>query len=63
MGPHLGVARGDAPWMEPWSPSRVSTSFFLAQGLEVEQMATYEDITPFRDVKAKWTVGEHPGEE
>ncbi|OXB55715.1 hypothetical protein ASZ78_005828 [Callipepla squamata] len=34
-----------------------------AQGLEVEQMATYEDITPFRDVKAKWTVGEHPGEE
>uniref|UniRef100_A0A8C3DIU9 B-cell antigen receptor complex-associated protein beta chain n=1 Tax=Corvus moneduloides TaxID=1196302 RepID=A0A8C3DIU9_CORMO len=32
-------------------------------GLEVEQMATYEDITPFRDVKAKWTVGEHPGEE
>ncbi|OXB51777.1 UNVERIFIED_CONTAM: hypothetical protein H355_001411, partial [Colinus virginianus] len=33
------------------------------QGLEVEQMATYEDITPFRDVKAKWTVGEHPGEE
>ncbi|NXG20867.1 CD79B protein, partial [Grallaria varia] len=33
------------------------------EGLEVEQMATYEDITPFRDVKAKWTVGEHPGEE
>ncbi|NXY38986.1 CD79B protein, partial [Pomatorhinus ruficollis] len=32
-------------------------------GLEVEQMATYEDITPFRDVKAKWAVGEHPGEE
>ncbi|KAM7029646.1 B-cell antigen receptor complex-associated protein beta chain isoform 3-T3 [Acridotheres tristis] len=30
------------------------------EGLEVEQMATYEDITPFRDVKAKWTVGEHP---
>ncbi|NXX16987.1 CD79B protein, partial [Podargus strigoides] len=40
-----------------------STSFFFTQGLEVEQMATYEDITPFRDVKAKWTVGEHPGEE
>ncbi|NXX52442.1 CD79B protein, partial [Scopus umbretta] len=36
---------------------------FTAAGLEVEQMATYEDITPFRDVKAKWTVGEHPGEE
>ncbi|NXD74434.1 CD79B protein, partial [Eolophus roseicapillus] len=35
----------------------------LTAGLEVEQMATYEDITPFRDVKAKWTVGEHPGEE
>ncbi|NXW10898.1 CD79B protein, partial [Fregetta grallaria] len=35
----------------------------FATGLEVEQMATYEDITPFRDVKAKWTVGEHPGEE
>ncbi|NXT29232.1 CD79B protein, partial [Syrrhaptes paradoxus] len=34
-----------------------------SDGLEVEQMATYEDITPFRDVKAKWTVGEHPGEE
>ncbi|XP_015506497.1 B-cell antigen receptor complex-associated protein beta chain [Parus major] len=33
------------------------------EGLEVEQMATYEDITPFRDVKAKWAVGEHPGEE
>ncbi|NWI84963.1 CD79B protein, partial [Pitta sordida] len=33
------------------------------EGLEVDQMATYEDITPFRDVKAKWTVGEHPGEE
>ncbi|NXN78804.1 CD79B protein, partial [Bombycilla garrulus] len=33
------------------------------EGLEVEQMATYEDITPFRDVKAKWTVGEHPSEE
>ncbi|XP_005238873.2 B-cell antigen receptor complex-associated protein beta chain [Falco peregrinus] len=33
------------------------------EGLEVEQIATYEDITPFRDVKAKWTVGEHPGEE
>ncbi|NWY07824.1 CD79B protein, partial [Nothoprocta ornata] len=33
------------------------------EGLEVEQMATYEDITPFRDVKAKWTFGEHPGEE
>ncbi|NXW49425.1 CD79B protein, partial [Nyctiprogne leucopyga] len=33
------------------------------EGLEVEQMATYEDITPFRDVKAKWTIGEHPGEE
>ncbi|XP_064380558.1 B-cell antigen receptor complex-associated protein beta chain isoform X2 [Dromaius novaehollandiae] len=33
------------------------------EGLEVEQMATYEDITPFRDVKAKWMVGEHPGEE
>ncbi|XP_050183435.1 B-cell antigen receptor complex-associated protein beta chain [Myiozetetes cayanensis] len=33
------------------------------EGLEVEQMATYEDIIPFRDVKAKWTVGEHPGEE
>ncbi|KAK2516687.1 B-cell antigen receptor complex-associated protein beta chain [Columba livia] len=33
------------------------------EGLAVEQMATYEDITPFRDVKAKWTVGEHPGEE
>ncbi|PKU28930.1 somatotropin [Limosa lapponica baueri] len=30
------------------------------EGLEVEQMATYEDITPFRDMKAKWTVGEHP---
>ncbi|NWU93287.1 CD79B protein, partial [Upupa epops] len=30
------------------------------EGLEVEQMATYEDITPFR---VKWTVGEHPGEE
>ncbi|NXI53761.1 CD79B protein, partial [Chloroceryle aenea] len=41
----------------------ISTSFFLVQGLEVDQMATYEDITPFRDVKAKWTVGEHPGEE
>ncbi|NXF53213.1 CD79B protein, partial [Oceanites oceanicus] len=36
---------------------------FATAGLEVEQMATYEDITPFRDVKAKWTVGEHPGEE
>ncbi|NXJ93187.1 CD79B protein, partial [Corythaixoides concolor] len=36
---------------------------FTAAGLEVDQMATYEDITPFRDVKAKWTVGEHPGEE
>ncbi|NWU69465.1 CD79B protein, partial [Pterocles burchelli] len=35
----------------------------FTSGLEVEQMATYEDITPFRDVKAKWTVGEHPGEE
>ncbi|XP_031456838.1 B-cell antigen receptor complex-associated protein beta chain isoform X1 [Phasianus colchicus] len=33
------------------------------EGLEVEQIATYEDITPFRDMKAKWTVGEHPGEE
>ncbi|XP_009978334.1 PREDICTED: B-cell antigen receptor complex-associated protein beta chain [Tauraco erythrolophus] len=33
------------------------------EGLEVDQMATYEDITPFRDVKAKWTAGEHPGEE
>ncbi|NXX98107.1 CD79B protein, partial [Centropus bengalensis] len=33
------------------------------EGLEVDQMATYEDITPFRDMKAKWTVGEHPGEE
>ncbi|NXI35587.1 CD79B protein, partial [Galbula dea] len=33
------------------------------EGLEVEQMVTYEDITPFKDVKAKWTVGEHPGEE
>ncbi|XP_075299749.1 B-cell antigen receptor complex-associated protein beta chain [Opisthocomus hoazin] len=33
------------------------------EGLAVEQMATYEDITPFRDMKAKWTVGEHPGEE
>ncbi|NXX46950.1 CD79B protein, partial [Tricholaema leucomelas] len=33
------------------------------EGLEVEQMATYEDITPFRDMKVKWTVGEHPGEE
>ncbi|NXM22733.1 CD79B protein, partial [Ploceus nigricollis] len=33
------------------------------EGLQVEQMATYEDITPFRDMKAKWTVGEHPGEE
>ncbi|NXP58058.1 CD79B protein, partial [Chloropsis cyanopogon] len=33
------------------------------EGLEVEQMATYEDITPFRDMKAKWMVGEHPGEE
>lgn len=43
--------------------SRVSPSLWLLQGLEVEQMATYEDITPFRDVKAKWTVGEHPGEE
>lgn len=50
-------------WIEPWSPSHISTSFFSVQGLEVEQMATYEDITPFRDVKAKWTVGEHPGEE
>ncbi|NXD87673.1 CD79B protein, partial [Halcyon senegalensis] len=36
---------------------------FTTAGLEVEQMATYEDITPFRDMKAKWTVGEHPGEE
>ncbi|NXN09025.1 CD79B protein, partial [Indicator maculatus] len=36
---------------------------FAAEGLEVEQMATYEDITPFRDMKVKWTVGEHPGEE
>lgn len=44
-------------------PLPTSISFFLVQGLEVEQMATYEDITPFRDVKAKWTVGEHPGEE
>ncbi|NWR60288.1 CD79B protein, partial [Bucorvus abyssinicus] len=43
------------------SSSRDVLSF--AAGLEVEQMATYEDITPFRDVKAKWTVGEHPGEE
>ena len=59
MGPHLGVPRGDALQVE----SSVSASFFLVQGLEVEQMATYEDITPFRDVKAKWTVGEHPGEE
>ncbi|NWV71561.1 CD79B protein, partial [Malurus elegans] len=42
---------------------RLSPSLSLLQGLEVEQMATYEDITPFRDVKAKWTVGEHPGEE
>ncbi|NXG42707.1 CD79B protein, partial [Psilopogon haemacephalus] len=33
------------------------------EGLEVEQIATYEDITPFRDMKVKWTVGEHPGEE
>lgn len=39
------------------------SSLSLLQGLEVEQMATYEDITPFRDVKAKWAVGEHPGEE
>ncbi|NWY70915.1 CD79B protein, partial [Erithacus rubecula] len=44
-------SRGDVP---SWAHS---------SGLEVEQMATYEDITPFRDVKAKWTVGEHPGEE
>ncbi|OXB51800.1 UNVERIFIED_CONTAM: hypothetical protein H355_010370 [Colinus virginianus] len=41
----------------------VPVLLFLDRGLEVEQMATYEDITPFRDVKAKWTVGEHPGEE
>uniref|UniRef100_A0A8C5IGB1 CD79b molecule n=1 Tax=Junco hyemalis TaxID=40217 RepID=A0A8C5IGB1_JUNHY len=41
----------------------VPPSLSLLQGLEVEQMATYEDITPFRDVKAKWTVGERPGEE
>jgi len=63
MGPHLGVPMGDTLWPKPWSPSHVSTSFFLVQGLAVEQMATYEDITPFRDMKAKWTVGEHPGEE
>lgn len=43
--------------------SHVPPSLSLLQGLEVEQMATYEDITPFRDVKAKWAVGEHPGEE
>lgn len=49
-------------WVKPWSPCHVSAPLLL-QGLEVEQMATYEDITPFRDVKAKWTVGEHPGEE
>uniref|UniRef100_A0A8C8STK8 B-cell antigen receptor complex-associated protein beta chain n=1 Tax=Pelusios castaneus TaxID=367368 RepID=A0A8C8STK8_9SAUR len=33
------------------------------EGLEIEQTATYEDIAPLRDVKAKWTVGEHPGHE
>ncbi|XP_019379120.1 PREDICTED: B-cell antigen receptor complex-associated protein beta chain [Gavialis gangeticus] len=33
------------------------------EGLEIEQTATYEDIAPFRDVKAKWTVGEHPCQE
>ncbi|XP_067412392.1 B-cell antigen receptor complex-associated protein beta chain [Emydura macquarii macquarii] len=33
------------------------------EGLEIEQTATYEDIAPLRDVKAKWTVGEHPGQE
>ncbi|NXN26094.1 CD79B protein, partial [Nycticryphes semicollaris] len=40
-----------------------SPSSEASLGLDVEQMATYEDITPFRDMKAKWTVGEHPGEE
>ncbi|NXS30799.1 CD79B protein, partial [Pomatostomus ruficeps] len=50
-------------FMDKATSSRVSPSLSLPQGLEVEQMATYEDITPFRDVKAKWTVGEHPGEE
>ncbi|XP_034612134.1 B-cell antigen receptor complex-associated protein beta chain [Trachemys scripta elegans] len=33
------------------------------EGLEIEQTATYEDIAPLRDVKAKWTIGEHPGQE
>lgn len=47
----------------PTGGSLFPTSSFLVQGLEVEQIATYEDITPFRDMKAKWTVGEHPGEE
>ncbi|NXL07866.1 CD79B protein, partial [Mesembrinibis cayennensis] len=50
-------------FLDKVSDSISSTFSFLVQGLEVEQMATYEDITPFRDVKAKWTVGEHPGEE
>ncbi|NXA17209.1 CD79B protein, partial [Ibidorhyncha struthersii] len=45
------------------SPSQMHLQASAWDGLEVEQMATYEDITPFRDVKAKWTVGEHPGEE
>ncbi|KAI1230194.1 hypothetical protein IHE44_0010157 [Lamprotornis superbus] len=53
--PVLGMAWGE----EKKSPEEDHTY----EGLEVEQMATYEDITPFRDVKAKWTVGEHPGEE
>uniref|UniRef100_A0A8C0H030 B-cell antigen receptor complex-associated protein beta chain n=1 Tax=Chelonoidis abingdonii TaxID=106734 RepID=A0A8C0H030_CHEAB len=33
------------------------------EGLEIEQTATYEDIAPLRDIKAKWTIGEHPGQE
>lgn len=60
---HQGEMRCGQNHGVPPPRGRVSTPFFLAQGLAVEQMATYEDITPFRDVKAKWTVGEHPGEE
>ncbi|XP_074835143.1 B-cell antigen receptor complex-associated protein beta chain [Carettochelys insculpta] len=33
------------------------------EGLEIEQTATYEDIAPLRDMKAKWMIGEHPGQE
>lgn len=54
---------GNTPGMDPCWGFLVSQPLPSWQGLEVEQIATYEDITPFRDMKAKWTVGEHPGEE